>query len=432
MAMKTMVVDDEIVSLKKMEKILTSLGPCDAFRTGAEAVEAFRAAHQAGAPYDLMTLDVNMPSMNGTEVLQQVRDFEKQAEASRHLNVLMVTSHADQQTVVTCLLANCDGYLVKPFNAETVMAKVLKAMDADQGRLHSAQAATPARMADGRLEKGGLAEMIRDRFSRDRYDLPVMPRLGGQLRLAAAGEGPIAAMANLIKTDLAMSSELIRIANSPVFRGARETWTVEQAICRMGLQATCQYVEAIAGRSVYQSIPKKLFHLVAPIWRHSLACAHVCRFTADILTECFREDPFLLGLVHDIGKLVFVRIYSDLYRQGKLNALVSAEQLAEEMEQCHCNFGEALLQRWGFGPTFAMAARYHHDVAAAPETTTELIVVAFADELVTHLETTAAGTSWCADNSPAARRLQLNGLVVDALFAQAADTMAQLDQVLSL
>lgn len=430
--MKLMVVDDEVVSRQKMVKILSGLGDCDSFGAGSDALEAFKAAHRAGQPYDLAALDVNMPLLSGMEVLQQIRDFERQTASDQRLKVLMVTAHADQSTVTNCLLASCDGYIVKPFNGPTVRAKIDKMMGKRPVVSASLLAAKTGDKKGSPAPKASLLEMIMDRFSRDQFDLPALPHIGTQVRQAVAEATPIAAIAELIKTDMAISTELIRVANSPFFRGSRDTRTVEQAICRMGLQATCQYVEAIAGRAVYASVPKALRHLIEPLWRHALACAHVCRFTADALNDRLGEDPFTLGLLHDIGKLVLIRIYSDLLRQGHVGGTVGPAELDREMEQCHGRFGEALLRRWGFGPAFVQAARYHHNLAAVSTASKELVIVAFADELVTHLETAAAGTPWHAEDSDPARRLQLFGLVVDALYAQAADTMAHLGQVLSL
>ena len=76
--MRILVVDDELVNRKKMEKILSSFGECKAIDSGKTALKAVEAAIEKGEPFDLITLDVSMPQMDGTEVLYEIRNMEQQ------------------------------------------------------------------------------------------------------------------------------------------------------------------------------------------------------------------------------------------------------------------------------------------------------------------------------------------------------------------
>ena len=44
----------------------------------------------------------------------------------KHMKILMVTSHADRDTVITCIQAECNDYILKPFEKEVVMGKMRK------------------------------------------------------------------------------------------------------------------------------------------------------------------------------------------------------------------------------------------------------------------------------------------------------------------
>lgn len=70
--MKTLTIDDELVSREKMKKIIGQFGSCIAVDSGPAGVSAFRKALEDGAPFDLLTLDVSMPEMDGTEVLFEI------------------------------------------------------------------------------------------------------------------------------------------------------------------------------------------------------------------------------------------------------------------------------------------------------------------------------------------------------------------------
>jgi two-component system chemotaxis response regulator CheY len=126
--MKALVVDDELVSRKKLQKIMESLGECEAVESGSAAIAAFQKALENGMPFDLITLDVLMPKMDGTEVLYTIREIEKEKKIpkEKQVKILMVTSHSDKDTFITSIQAGCDDYIVKPFDREVIINKLEK------------------------------------------------------------------------------------------------------------------------------------------------------------------------------------------------------------------------------------------------------------------------------------------------------------------
>jgi adenylate cyclase len=69
---------------------------------------------------DLVLLDIQMPEMNGHEVLEHL----KQSETLRHLPVLVISAVDEVDSVVKCLAAGADDYLTKPFNPTILAARV--------------------------------------------------------------------------------------------------------------------------------------------------------------------------------------------------------------------------------------------------------------------------------------------------------------------
>ncbi len=126
--MKILIVDDELVSRKKMQKIMESFGECDAVDSGKAAMSAFKKAWESWTPFDLITLDVSMPDMDGTEVLCELKEIEKEKgiPKEKQVKILMVTSSSDKDTIITCIQAECDDYAVKPFDKEIISEKIEK------------------------------------------------------------------------------------------------------------------------------------------------------------------------------------------------------------------------------------------------------------------------------------------------------------------
>lgn len=125
--MKILVVDDELVSRKKMMKILAEFGTCEGVKNGKAALSAVKTALEDWQLYDLITLDISMPDISGTEVLAEIRDLESQRglDAEEAAKILMVTSHSDMETVKACV-GKCNGYVIKPFNKEMMTQKIKK------------------------------------------------------------------------------------------------------------------------------------------------------------------------------------------------------------------------------------------------------------------------------------------------------------------
>ncbi len=126
--MKFLIVDDEVVSRKKMDKILSGFGECQSVANGKAATVAFTQSLKNKDTYDLVSLDVSMPDMDGTQVLAMMRKVEKDMgiEKANQAKILMVTAQSNMETVKTCIMSGCNDYVIKPFTKEMVAQKLKK------------------------------------------------------------------------------------------------------------------------------------------------------------------------------------------------------------------------------------------------------------------------------------------------------------------
>lgn len=85
---------------------------------GAAAVQHWTAARDAGTPYDLVLMDVQMPDVDGLEATRRIRAIEAGDTSSRPTRIVALTANAYAEDREACLSAGMDGLLVKPLDRE--------------------------------------------------------------------------------------------------------------------------------------------------------------------------------------------------------------------------------------------------------------------------------------------------------------------------
>jgi signal transduction histidine kinase/CheY-like chemotaxis protein len=88
---------------------------------GAAAVESYLAAASAGAPYDLVLMDVHMPELDGMETTRRIRAAEA-AMGLRPVRIVALTANAFGEDRAACLAAGMDDFLVKPLDRDRLAA----------------------------------------------------------------------------------------------------------------------------------------------------------------------------------------------------------------------------------------------------------------------------------------------------------------------
>jgi two-component system chemotaxis response regulator CheY len=115
--MKILTVDDSATMRRIIRNQLKQCGyeDVDEAENGREAL-----ALLGRGDYQLLITDWNMPEMCGLDLVREVR----KADATRVLPILMITTVSAKEDIVTALKAGVNNYVVKPFDAGTLKAKV--------------------------------------------------------------------------------------------------------------------------------------------------------------------------------------------------------------------------------------------------------------------------------------------------------------------
>jgi CheY-like chemotaxis protein len=113
-----LVAEDNEINALLTRALLQKLGHRPAVVTnGAEVVDAWAAAHEAGAPFDVVLMDVHMPVVDGIEAANRIRSKEAENH-QQHTPILALTANAWAEDRELCMAAGMDGFLVKPVERE--------------------------------------------------------------------------------------------------------------------------------------------------------------------------------------------------------------------------------------------------------------------------------------------------------------------------
>ncbi len=219
-------------------------------------------------------------------------------------------------------------------------------------------------------------------FMAGKINPPVMPQVVREMQRVikrpASGSDDLA---KVIEVDPVISLRLISVSNSPIYRGVTEIRNVKNAIPRLGLKETLNIAIAIANKSLYETDKVQYKHLMDKLWGHSLASAFGAKLIAQNLKFEDPENFFLLGLTHDIGKVLLLKAFTEVSKQKRMNMVA----IQANIQEAHISLGNLLVKRWGFDDKFMDVIAHHEDTEFSADASPDILVVNLANMLTRKL-----------------------------------------------
>jgi HD-like signal output (HDOD) protein len=192
--------------------------------------------------------------------------------------------------------------------------------------------------------------------------IPPFPRIAIEVLQLVSGEnGSMREISDLISSEPAFSSEVVTIANCPLYARRIPVTNVLQAVALLGtqnLKGLCLTV----GVRAYMGDALNNDSLRA-IWRHSLACALIAEELA-MAGWIDKDSAYTAGLMHDVGRLALAVLlpkeYAALLESHKGSARSILEPERELFGFDHCEAGRHLVADWKLPPAFTVIVSDHH------------------------------------------------------------------------
>ena len=220
------------------------------------------------------------------------------------------------------------------------------------------QGGVAAPATDSTLDGDRLAKAIEQEIVEKSLEMPLLPAVAAEvLATAQEEEADVGRLADLIQQDQALASHLLRVVNSPAFRGSTEIVTLQQAIARLGLERLGEIALSVSLKgSLFK--PGPFDALLSQSWHHSLRTALWSKEIARIARKNV-EVAYLCGLLHRVGLPLIVN------RASELDAELSEDRMQALVDAYAQPAGIMLMEEWGLPSAVSLVIRFlgHFDEA---------------------------------------------------------------------
>jgi len=126
--LKALVIDDDIVCRNRLKMLLSDSFDCTYACDGKEGSELYEQSLEKQNRFELISLDINMPRMNGHETLEAIRKAEEQRGIGGldGVKVIMTTSESSSKHVFAAFREGCEAYVVKAEMGEKLLDAVVQ------------------------------------------------------------------------------------------------------------------------------------------------------------------------------------------------------------------------------------------------------------------------------------------------------------------
>ena len=220
-------------------------------------------------------------------------------------------------------------------------------------------------------------------------ELPPSPIVATKLlELLRKPDLKIKELANAVSLDPVISARLMRMANSAFYQQMKQIRTVDRAIIVVGENV----LKNLALEYSLRSTHKTYGIMERKLWENSIGCAVACRMIAERLTDVDKNEAYLAGLQHHIGKVVMINRDKDLYKEV-LRIVAAGKGQLRDVERglfaySHEVVGAALLDHWNYPKTIVNATLHHHAFEALRTENTEIFtfcaIISLASDFCKH------------------------------------------------
>ncbi len=219
-------------------------------------------------------------------------------------------------------------------------------------------------------------------------EIPTLPAISQKVLTTVSDEdASISEISSLIEKDQALATQILKVANSAFYGFLHNVSSIDHALVILGIN---EVKSILLGFSVHNFFSQHEGALCDQkrFWRHAIICSQVTKLLGRRFNIRNDETLFLIGLIHDIGKVVLDQYFYDDFEQiiSYISATKTTFSKAEKaiLGTTHYQIAAKLLTQWQFPENVIMPILYHHAPWYDKNYETSSIIVYLAN-ILTHL-----------------------------------------------
>lgn len=197
------------------------------------------------------------------------------------------------------------------------------------------------------------------------------------------------AMSKVIAESPSLTLKILKVANSSIYSRIQKVSSIKEAIVLLGFKTVKSIILSVAMKDVFPEERPGWFDYRG-FWIHSIATALISEEIAKLLLPHSNSAAYAAGLLHDIGKAVFLlsneRRYNDVVRLIKSKKLTFRQAEIEVFGFDHTDVADFLLEYWELPQSLILPIREHHtmDRHALEKADMDTLIVKISNE-VSHI-----------------------------------------------
>ena len=213
--------------------------------------------------------------------------------------------------------------------------------------------------------------------------IPTIPHVIRRLIPLLQNENiPIDDIQQIIASDIAISTRLLKVANSAYYGLMRQVTTVRQAINVLGMRQVKSLALGITVLETMQRIARHPTLDYRDLWMHSIGSSIAATMVCEVTGGVDREIAFTAAMLHDMGKLPLSGLFAEDYEHVLSSCAQHVSLAAAERDVFgidHSDVGGWLCDIWKFPRMLTLPIREHHQDPAANtgmQTITSIVILA--------------------------------------------------------
>ncbi|MFK7821644.1 MAG: HDOD domain-containing protein [Planctomycetaceae bacterium] len=194
----------------------------------------------------------------------------------------------------------------------------------------------------------------------------------------------------IVERDVALTSEVLSLANSVLFAGNHPVVTVEHAMVRLGLRQCRNLILSSSAASLMKILPVGHEWVREVLWQHSVATATASTHLNRALQLGFQGEEYTAGLLHDFGRMLLAIAAPRGFKEADLldfeESAMTLEQERAVMGTDHAAFGAWFAEQSDLPTSLVAAIGWHHSPAVDHADQILIALTAAADHIANYIQ----------------------------------------------